>query len=132
MHLGRALIIGNAAHQLHPVAGQGFNLGLRDVIHLADMLIDQHHSGEDIGASNFLDAYANARLQDHNRTITFTDTLVRLFSNDTLALAAVRNVGLTILDRLPLVKNILSRHSMGLAQSVSKINKRTEKAPIIR
>ena len=112
---GRAVIIGNAAHQLHPVAGQGFNLGLRDVVSLAERLIEQHRQGLDIGASGFLKAYAEARQKDHDRTILFTDQLVRIFSNDFLALAAARNVGLALLDHIPSAKSLLARHAMGLA-----------------
>jgi 2-octaprenyl-6-methoxyphenol hydroxylase len=116
MQSGRAVIIGNAVHQLHPVAGQGFNLGLRDVVQLADMLLNQHGQGADIGSATFLNDYVTAREKDHRQTIAFTDTLVRLFSNDWLAVAAVRNVGLTLLDHIPAVKSLLSRHAMGLAQ----------------
>ena len=106
----RAVIIGNAAHQLHPVAGQGFNLGLRDVMVLAQML--QNHEG-DIGESEFLSRFSQHRTGDQNRTIQFTDTVVRLFSNEWLALAAARNLGLAILDMLPFAKSILARHAMG-------------------
>jgi 2-octaprenyl-6-methoxyphenol hydroxylase len=108
----RAVIIGNAAHQLHPVAGQGFNLGLRDVIVLAEMVQKQNETG-DIGATEFLKHYAQIRQADQSRTINFTDTVVRLFSNEWLALAAVRNVGLALLDVLPFAKTILARHAMG-------------------
>jgi 2-octaprenyl-6-methoxyphenol hydroxylase len=109
----RAVIIGNAAHQLHPVAGQGFNLGLRDVVVLAEMLQKQNETG-DIGATDFLKHFSQIRQTDHSRTIHFTDTVVRLFSNEWLALAAVRNAGLAILDVLPFAKTILARHAMGL------------------
>lgn len=119
MQTGRAVIIGNAVHQLHPVAGQGFNLGLRDVVELADRLLKQHGSGEDIGASNFLDNYVKSRERDHRNTIAFTDTLVKLFSNDWLALATGRNIGLAVLDHVPAAKALLARHAMGLAQRLS-------------
>jgi 2-octaprenyl-6-methoxyphenol hydroxylase len=108
----RAIIIGNAAHQLHPVAGQGFNLGLRDVMMLAEMLYTQSQNG-DIGASEFLNHFAQLRQTDQSRTINFTNTVVRLFSNEWLALAAARNVGLAILDVLPFAKTVLARHAMG-------------------
>jgi len=111
----RTVIIGNAAHQLHPVAGQGFNLGLRDVVQLAEMLIEQHRHGKDIGSPEFLQAFAKVRQQDHDRTIAFTDNVVRIFSNDWLALAAVRNIGLGLLDQLPTAKSLLARYAMGLA-----------------
>ncbi|MDD5229542.1 MAG: 2-octaprenyl-6-methoxyphenyl hydroxylase [Methylococcales bacterium] len=108
----RTVIIGNAAHQLHPVAGQGFNLGLRDVIVLAEMVQQRNEIG-DIGATAFLTRYAQNRQADQSRTINFTDTVVRLFSNEWLALAAFRNAGLALLDVLPFAKTVLARHAMG-------------------
>lgn len=120
---GRAVIIGNAVHQLHPVAGQGFNLGLRDVVQLAGMLSAQQDAGRDIGAADFLSAYAKTRQKDHDRTILFTDNVVRIFSNDWLALAAARNFGLTLLDHFPAAKALLARHAMGLAAGMPKPGK---------
>ena len=124
MNSGRAVIIGNAAHQLHPVAGQGFNLGLRDVVQLAEMAVKQHEQGDDIGASPFLNDYVVAREQDHRQTIGFTDTLVRLFSNDWLLLALTRNIGLAALDHLPAAKKALSSHAMGLSQLTPRFRNR--------
>ena len=121
MVAGRAVIIGNAVHQLHPVAGQGFNLGLRDVVRLAELLIEQHEQHKDIGAADFLTAYAASRKQDHDRTIGFTDTLVKIFSNEWLALAAARNIGLTILDHIPAAKTLLTRHAMGLVGHIPRL-----------
>ncbi|MCX7103826.1 MAG: FAD-dependent monooxygenase, partial [Methylococcales bacterium] len=112
---GRAVIIGNAAHQLHPVAGQGFNLGLRDITQLAQMLTKQHEENKDIGAADLLNAYAVSRKKDHDWTIGFTDTLVRIFANKWLALAAARNIGLALLDHIPAAKTLLTRHAMGFA-----------------
>lgn len=120
----RAVIIGNAVHQLHPVAGQGFNLGLRDVVQLAEMIIKQHQANQDIGAADFLNAYAQSRQKDHGRTIDFTDTVVRIFSNDWLALAAARNIGLAILDHIPAAKTLLTRHAMGLAGRLPRLGSR--------
>lgn len=120
----RTAIIGNAVHQLHPVAGQGFNLGLRDVVQLAEMIIKQHQAGEDIGAADFLAAYAESRQKDHARTIGFTNTVVRIFSNDWLALAAARNVGLAMLDHIPAAKTLLTRHAMGLAGRLPRLGSR--------
>ncbi len=113
----RAVIIGNAVHQLHPVAGQGFNLGLRDVVQLADRLVKQYQANKDLGAENFLKDYATARQKDHDLVIGFTNNVVRIFSNDWLPLAAARNLGLTLLDHLPKAKSILSRYAMGLEQT---------------
>lgn len=120
MQAERALIIGNASHQLHPVAGQGFNLSIRDVAELAEMIIDHCPSG-DIGEPAFLDRYAHKRASDHNQTIGFTHSLVHLFSNQNLALAAMRNTGLTLLDHLPGLKRVLAKHAMGLARGLPEI-----------
>jgi 2-octaprenyl-6-methoxyphenol hydroxylase len=114
MVVGRTVIIGNAAHQLHPVAGQGFNLGFRDVVQLADLIIKQHESNSDIGDTDFLNTFANTRKQDHDRTIGFTDIVVNVFSNEWLALITARNIGLTLLDYLPSAKTMLTRHAMGM------------------
>lgn len=108
----RAIIIGNAAHQLHPVAGQGFNLGLRDVMVLAEMLLIQNETS-DIGAPEFLTHFSQRRQTDQSRTIQFTNTVVQIFSNEWLALAAARNVGLALFDILPFAKKVLARHAMG-------------------
>ena len=121
MVAGRAVIIGNAVHQLHPVAGQGFNLGLRDVVNLAEMLIKQHEQNQDIGEAGFLKAYAVSRKKDHDRTIGFTDAVVKIFSNEWLALAAARNIGLALLDHIPAAKTLLTRHAMGLAGHIPRL-----------
>ena len=115
MVIDRTVIIGNAAHQLHPVAGQGFNLGFRDVVQLAEQLIKQHETNNDIGDASFLNTYANTRKKDHDRTIGFTNTVVNVFSNEWLALVTARNIGLTLLDYIPTVKSMLTRQAMGKA-----------------
>ncbi|MGY6275848.1 2-octaprenyl-6-methoxyphenyl hydroxylase [Methylomonas sp. MgM2] len=120
---GRVVIIGNAVHQLHPVAGQGFNLGIRDVAKLAELLIQQTNRQGDPGASSLLNDYARQRSRDHNMTINFTDKVVRIFSNDWLPVAALRNTGLAVLDHLPFAKHILARHAMGLANALPTLNK---------
>ena len=116
MHAERAVIIGNAAHQLHPVAGQGFNLGLRDVVQLADSLFAQYQAGQDVGDQTFLQSYATARQKDHDLVISFTNNVVRIFSNDWLPLAAARNLGLALLDHIPSAKSLLSRYAMGFVK----------------
>jgi 2-octaprenyl-6-methoxyphenol hydroxylase len=118
----RTVIIGNAAHQLHPVAGQGFNLGLRDVVQLAEMIIKENQSNKDIGSEDFLTAYAQARQKDHDRTIGFTDSMVRIFSNDWLAVSAARNIGMVMLDHIPAAKTLLTRHAMGLAGRLPRLS----------
>ncbi len=118
---GRTVIIGNAVHQLHPVAGQGFNLGLRDVVQLAEMLLDRRQQGGDVGGGDMLERYAALRQADHDHTIAFTDNVVKIFSADWLALAAVRSGALTMLDHLPFAKSLLARHAMGLAQRLPRV-----------
>ncbi|MDD2760023.1 MAG: 2-octaprenyl-6-methoxyphenyl hydroxylase [Methylomonas sp.] len=120
---GRAVIIGNAVHQLHPVAGQGFNLGIRDVAQLAKMLIERHRHDGDPGATSLLSDYARQRRLDHDKTIGFTDNVVRVFSNDWLPVAALRNSGLALLDHLPFAKKMLAKHAMGLASPLPKFDK---------
>ncbi len=112
---GRVVVIGNAAHTLHPVAGQGFNLGLRDVAALAQVLTDAARAGEDPGASTVIDRYAAWRTADQAEVSTFTDAMVRVFSNDSTLLALARNAGLLALDLLPGLKSGFARHAMGLA-----------------
>jgi len=88
------------------------------------MLIDQHERDGDLGDARLLKNYSRQRQQDHGKTIGFTNSLVKLFSNDNLPLAAVRNAGLTMLDHLPFAKKLLTRHAMGLADRLPKIGER--------
>lgn len=124
MVVGRAVIIGNAVHQLHPVAGQGFNLGLRDVVQLAEMIIEQQQKNVDIGDSAFLQQYAETRQKDHNQTIGFTDNLVKIFSSDWLPLAATRSISLAVMDHIPFAKSLLAKHAMGLSGRLPRIGNR--------
>lgn len=124
MFAGRAVLIGNAAHQLHPVAGQGFNLGLRDVAQLAEILQHRYAQSQDIGADEFLADYAAARQRDHDRVIGFTDSVVQIFSNAHWPISTVRNTGLTLLDQIPAAKNRLTRYAMGLAGGLPRIGVR--------
>jgi 2-octaprenyl-6-methoxyphenol hydroxylase len=121
---GRAVLIGNAVHQLHPVAGQGFNLGLRDVVQLAEILQCRYAQGQDIGGGDFLAEYAVARQRDHNRVIGFTNSLVHLFSNTHAPVAAARSAGLTLLDQIPPAKAVLTRYAMGLAGRLPRVGVR--------
>lgn len=110
----RMAYIGNAAHAIHPVAGQGYNLGLRDVASLAEVISTAHQRGEDIGSSTTLSDYAKWRRPDYLRVMGFTDSLVRIFSNRISPLGLARNVGLLALDILPGAKHLLARQAMGL------------------
>ncbi|MEL0029089.1 MAG: FAD-dependent monooxygenase, partial [Perlucidibaca sp.] len=110
----RALILGNAAHSLHPVAGQGFNLCLRDALALVERLADAVATGADIGGLGLLRAYEAAREEDQRQIIRFSDTLVRGFSSANPLLALLRNAGLVGFDLLPGAKPALARYAMGL------------------
>lgn len=104
----RAVWIGNAAQTLHPVAGQGFNLALRDIAELADTLAD----AGDPGDASLLARYAVRRRLDRAATVGFTDGLVRLFSNDFGPLRHLRGAGLLALDLLPPARSFLARRMM--------------------
>jgi len=110
----RLAIIGNAAHTLHPVAGQGFNLGLRDVAVLAQVLVDGAGAGRDPGELELLREYLRWRRRDQLQTAVFTDGLVRVFSTGFTPIAALRNAGLVAVDLLPPARRLLARHAMGL------------------
>jgi 2-octaprenyl-6-methoxyphenol hydroxylase len=118
----RCAIIGNAAQGLHPVAGMGFNLGLRDVASLAELIAEQCvRASFDPGARELLDAYDAWRAQDRAGVIGFTDGLIRLFSNPLGSVRALRNMGLLAFDLLPPAKSALSRLSAGAGGRVPKL-----------
>ena len=113
---GRCVIIGNAAQGLHPVAGMGFNLGLRDVATLAELVAERRQDASfDAGASNLLAEYDAWRASDRSGVIAFTDGLVRMFANPLRAVQRLRNVGLLAFDLLPPAKAALSSLSTGAA-----------------
>lgn len=103
--LPRSVLLGNAAQALHPIAGQGFNLGLRDAWELADLLL--HRDDLDPGSSACLAAYRSARQLDRRGGIAVTDSLVRIFSNNFAPLRAARGAGLALLDMAPPLKRTL-------------------------
>jgi len=109
----RMALIGNAIHTLHPVAGQGFNLGLRDVAALAEVVIDAQRNGRDIGGSTVLDRYADWRQADQRRVAFFTDSMVRLFSLSFPPVTWARDAGMLALDICPPAKRWFGRLTMG-------------------
>ena len=117
----RLVLIGNAAHTVHPVAGQGFNLGLRDVAVLAEELSATQRAGDDPGALVVLQRYAERRRRDVATISTFTNSLVRIFSNDFGPLAHTRSLGLVAVDLIPPAKRALLRLSMGLAGRLPRL-----------
>jgi 2-octaprenyl-6-methoxyphenol hydroxylase len=111
---GRCVIVGNAAQGLHPVAGMGFNLGLRDVASLAELIAERRHQADfDAGAASLLAEYDAWRAADRGGVIAFTDGLVRMFANPLGIVQRLRNVGLLVFDLLPPAKAALSRLSTG-------------------
>jgi 2-octaprenyl-6-methoxyphenol hydroxylase len=104
------VLIGNAAQTLHPVAGQGFNMGIRDAWELAQVILDS--VPEEIGSAAMCAAYRKSRRLDRNAGIRFTDGLVRLFSNDLPLLGQIRSVALTLLDSIPPAKRFVAKRMM--------------------
>ncbi|HVC29405.1 MAG TPA: 2-octaprenyl-6-methoxyphenyl hydroxylase [Gammaproteobacteria bacterium] len=111
---GRAVVVGNAAHSLHPIAGQGFNLSLRDIAALADSLADINASGGDPGDEHQLRAYIQMRRRDQTSTTLFTDMLTRVFTNPLASVGWVRNLGLLGLELFPPVRHRFARLNMGI------------------
>ncbi|MFZ1873091.1 MAG: 2-octaprenyl-6-methoxyphenyl hydroxylase [Chania sp.] len=109
----RLALVGNAAQTLHPIAGQGFNLGLRDVMSLAETLAEAAQAGEDLGAYALLSRYQQRRQQDQQATISVTDGLIRLFANDYAPLVAGRNLGLMAMEQLPAVRDAFAKRTLG-------------------
>ncbi|WP_417697823.1 2-octaprenyl-6-methoxyphenyl hydroxylase [Psychromonas sp.] len=105
----RTVCIGNAAHSLHPVAGQGFNLGLRDLFVLATVIADS----DDIGSFSMLNDYWQCREKDHHSTIWMTDSLVRIFSNHYPLLSIPRNIGLKAMNLFPFLSVPIIEQSKG-------------------
>ena len=119
----RAVLLGNASQSLHPVAGQGFNLGLRDAAALAEVLADAARQGADIGGQALLARYAAQRGVDREGVVQFTDRLVRGFSDARSGRAALRNLGLLVFDLLPPAKRALSRISFGFGGASPRLTR---------
>jgi len=109
----RLALVGNAAQTLHPIAGQGFNLGLRDVMSLAETVSAAWHRGEGAGDYTTLQKYQQRRNPDMQATIGMTDYLVRVFANNYIPLTVGRNLGLLAMDHLPPLRNLLAERTLG-------------------
>ena len=117
----RLVLIGNAAHTLHPVAGQGANLGLRDVAELADLLDDAQRTGQDPGGDTVVNGYRKRRTPDQQGAAALTDTLARLFVNPWAPVRIGRNLGMLGLDLLPQARHLLAQRFMGTGGRQSRL-----------
>ena len=122
----RAVLVGNSAHGLHPVAAQGFNLGLRDVAALCDCIADAlENDGRtaDPGSEELLRRYAQWRRSDQQKLVGFTDGLVRLFGASSGPVRALRNIGMLGFDLVPGVRSLFAKHTMGLAGRLPRLSR---------
>ena len=117
----RLVLVGDAAHGIHPIAGQGYNLGVRDIAALVEVLIETKRLGLDIGADDTLERYARWRRADNLAMVGATDLLNRLFSNDIAPLRLVRDLGLAAVHRAPPLRRFFARHAMGLVGDLPKL-----------
>jgi len=117
----RMAILGDAAHGIHPIAGQGLNLGLRDVAALVEVISDSAEVGLDIGSPQVLDGYAGWRHADNAALIGVTDVLNRLFSNDIAPVRAARDIGLAVVNEIPPLKNFFMSHARGTVGELPRL-----------
>lgn len=122
----RSVVVGNAAHGLHPVAAQGFNLGMRDVAALCDCIADaraEQGVAFDCGDTAILENYAQWRRDDQSKVVRFTDGIVRLFADTRLPVRALRNLGMLAFDMIPGVRRVFAKHTMGLAGRLPRLSR---------
>jgi len=121
----RAVLVGNSAHGLHPVAAQGFNLGMRDVAALCDCVADARSANPsaDLGDPDLLARYAQWRRSDQGKLVRLTDGIVRLFGSSSPPLKAARNLGMLGFDLVPGVRSVFAKHMMGLAGRLPRLSR---------
>jgi 2-octaprenyl-6-methoxyphenol hydroxylase len=119
----RLALVGDAAHVIHPIAGQGLNLGLKDVAALAEVVVDAARLGIDLGQSDVLESYQRWRRFDTMAMGVATNSLNLLFSNKSTLLRAVRDIGLGLVDRAPPLKEMFIRQAAGLSGEVPRLLK---------
>ena len=121
----RAVLVGNSAHGLHPVAAQGFNLGMRDVAALCDCIADVRNAdpSADLGDPDLLARYAQWRRRDQGKLVRLTDGIVRLFGSASPPLKAARNLGMLGFDLVPGVRSVFAKHMMGLAGRLPRLSR---------
>jgi len=122
----RAALVGNSAHGLHPVAAQGFNLGLRDVAALCDCIADARSAAgadADIGDGAVLARYSDWRRHDQKKLVGFTDGIVHLFGHSSGPVRTLRNIGMLGFDLVPGVRSLFAKHTMGLAGRLPRLSR---------
>ncbi|GGF49606.1 2-octaprenyl-3-methyl-6-methoxy-1,4-benzoquinol hydroxylase [Aliidongia dinghuensis] len=119
----RLALLGEAAHVIHPIAGQGLNLGIRDAAALAELVVDACRLGLDPGAATVLERYQRWRRVDTVTLAAVTDGLNRLFSNRVAPVKLVRDVGLALVDKAPPLKKLFMRHAMGVLGDLPRLVK---------
>jgi 2-octaprenyl-6-methoxyphenol hydroxylase len=111
----RLALVGDAAHGIHPIAGQGLNLGFRDAGALAARIVAAFQAGRDVGGAELLADYQRARRPANLMMLAATDALDRLFSTDVAPVRLARDLGIALVDRLPALKRVFMRTAMGLS-----------------
>jgi len=117
----RLALVADSAHGMHPIAGQGLNMGLRDVAALAEVLVEAKRTGQDIGSLAVLEQYERWRRFDNDLMLGVTDVLVKLFSNDIEPVKLVRDVGMAAVNQLPDLKRFFMRHAMGTVGELPRL-----------
>ena len=117
----RLALAGDAAHAIHPIAGQGLNIGIRDAAALAEIIVDALRLGLDPGSVNVLEGYERWRRFDNTMMIAATDGLNRIFSNDVGPIKFARDVGLAAVNRTPPLKRLFMRHAMGVLGDLPRL-----------
>ena len=116
--------MGNAANGLHPIAAQGFNLGLRDVATLADCIFSEIREGNfDENIGKIMNDYSIWRKSDHQKLGYFTDGLVKIFGSKYSSIGIIRNLGMLSLDFIPGFRRLFVRHTMGLAGRLPRLSR---------
>jgi 2-octaprenyl-6-methoxyphenol hydroxylase len=119
----RLALVGDAAHVIHPIAGQGLNMGLKDIAALAEVVVDAARLGMDLGQADVLERYQRWRRFDTMAMGLATNSLNLLFSNESKLLRAVRDIGLGLVDRAPPLKNLFIRQAAGLTGEIPRLLK---------
>jgi 2-octaprenyl-3-methyl-6-methoxy-1,4-benzoquinol hydroxylase len=114
-------LVGDAAHMINPLAGQGVNIGFLDAAAIAEVLLDAHKKGEDIADVAVLKRYEKMRRNENLRMMTVMDAFYRIFSNDLFPIKFLRNLGLGLAERVLPAKNLVMRNAMGIAGDLPKL-----------